>query len=83
MPSHAGNGYVNLVIMTVKSRALTGTLFGRTMRKARVAKGWSLKEFAAATGVGVSTASMIETGHRPPSRRVAEACDKARLGRVH
>jgi len=67
--------------MTVKNRALTGTLFGRTMRKARVAKGWSLKEFAAATGVGVSTASMIETGHRSPSRRVAEACDKARLGR--
>jgi transcriptional regulator with XRE-family HTH domain len=67
--------------MGVKTGTSSGTLFGRTMRKARVAKGWSLREFAAATGVGVSTASMIETGARGPSRRVAEACDKARLGR--
>jgi transcriptional regulator with XRE-family HTH domain len=67
--------------MVVKNGAASGTLFGRTMRKARVAKGWSLREFAARTGIGISTASMIETGARPPSRRVAEAADRARLGR--
>lgn len=49
--------------------------FGRQMKKERLAHGWSLREFAARTGVDYTTASRIENGKRPPTEKVAVACD--------
>jgi transcriptional regulator with XRE-family HTH domain len=52
------------------------THFGRQMRKERLAHGWSLREFQARTGVDIGSASLIETGKRPPTLKVALACDE-------
>jgi DNA-binding XRE family transcriptional regulator len=46
------------------------------MRKERLAKGWSVREFAAKSGVNATTATLIENGHRPPNEKVAIACDR-------
>jgi transcriptional regulator with XRE-family HTH domain len=53
------------------------THFGRQMNKERRARGWSLREFAARTGINIAQASRIETGKSPPTERVAAACDAA------
>jgi transcriptional regulator with XRE-family HTH domain len=45
------------------------------MRKERRARGWSLREFAARSGIDFAQASRVETGKRPPTERVALACD--------
>jgi hypothetical protein len=50
--------------------------FGKQMRKERLARGWSLREFSARSGVNYTTASLIENGKRPPNERVADACDR-------
>jgi len=47
------------------------------MRKERLARGWSLREFAARTGINIGHASRIENGKRPPTENVAAACDAA------
>jgi transcriptional regulator with XRE-family HTH domain len=47
------------------------------MRKERLARGWSLREFAARTGINIAQASRIENGKSPPTERVAVACDVA------
>lgn len=47
------------------------------MRKERLARGWSLREFAARTGINISQASRIENGKAPPTEKVAAACDVA------
>jgi len=47
------------------------------MRKERLARGWSLREFAARTGINIGHASRIENGKRPPTEKVAAACDAA------
>jgi transcriptional regulator with XRE-family HTH domain len=52
------------------------THFGRQMHKERLARGWSLREFAARSGINFANASQIENGKRPPNERVAAACDK-------
>jgi hypothetical protein len=57
------------------------THFGRQMRKERQARGWSLREFAARSGVNFGNASQIENGHRPPTAKVAAACDRVFPGR--
>lgn len=49
--------------------------FGKQMQKERLARGWSLREFAAHAGINYSTASLIENGKRPPNENVAVACD--------
>jgi Helix-turn-helix/Domain of unknown function (DUF5753) len=46
------------------------------MRKERLARGWTLRELAAKTGVNFSHLGRIENGHRPPTESVALACDK-------
>ncbi len=51
------------------------THFGRQMRKERIARGWTLREFSARTGVNFGNASRIENGRRPPTETVADACD--------
>ena len=47
------------------------------MRKERLARGWSLREFSARTGINIGHASRIENGKRPPTENVAAACDAA------
>jgi hypothetical protein len=47
------------------------------MRKERLARGWSLREFSARTGINIGHASRIENGKRPPTEKVAAACDLA------
>ena len=53
------------------------THFGRQMRKERLARGWSLREFSARTGINIAQASRIENGKIPPTAKVAAACDVA------
>jgi transcriptional regulator with XRE-family HTH domain len=51
------------------------THFGRQMRKERLARGWSLREFEAHSGINIAQASRIENGKIPPTAKVAAACD--------
>jgi transcriptional regulator with XRE-family HTH domain len=51
--------------------------FGKQLHKERVARGWSLREFAERTGLNPGHVSRIETGKRPPTENVATACDAA------
>lgn len=63
--------------MVLNSGGNPVTHFGRQMRKERLARGWSLREFAARTGVNIAQASRIENGKSPPTEKVAAACDLA------
>ena len=45
------------------------------MRKERLARGWSVHEFAKRSGISVGHVSRIENGKRPPTQAVATACD--------
>jgi transcriptional regulator with XRE-family HTH domain len=63
--------------MTVNSGGNPVTHFGRQLHKERVARGWSLREFSARTGINIAHASRIENGKRPPTEKVAAACDQA------
>jgi transcriptional regulator with XRE-family HTH domain len=49
--------------------------FGKQMKKERVARGWTLREFSARSGLNVGYVSLIENGKRPPTMKVAVACD--------
>src|ERR1700728_2414199 len=51
--------------------------FGRTLRKARLAKGWSLDELGKRSGVHPAHLSKVETGHRAPTESVAASVDSA------
>jgi lambda repressor-like predicted transcriptional regulator len=53
------------------------THFGRMMRRERTAHGWSLRELSERTGITFSHLSRIENGTRPPTEKVARACDIA------
>lgn len=50
--------------------------FGKQMRKEREAHSWTLREFCNRTGINYSTASLVENGHRPPTEKIAIACDR-------
>jgi transcriptional regulator with XRE-family HTH domain len=63
-------------IQSAKTVGNPAKYFGRQMRKERLARGWSLREFAAQSGINYTTASLIENGHRPPNAKVAKACDR-------
>jgi hypothetical protein len=52
------------------------THFGKQMKKERAARGWTLREMAARTGITFSHLGRIENGHRPPTELVASACDR-------
>jgi hypothetical protein len=52
------------------------THFGKQMKKERIARGWTLREMAARTGINFSHLGRIENGHRPPTELVANACDQ-------
>ena len=53
------------------------THFGRQMRKERLARGWSIHEFARQAGLNAGHLSRVENGKRPPTENVAAACDAA------
>jgi Domain of unknown function (DUF5753)/Helix-turn-helix len=61
--------------MTDNSRKTAATYFGRQMKKERLARGWTLREFADRSGIEFTVASRIENGKRPPNEKVAKACD--------
>jgi transcriptional regulator with XRE-family HTH domain len=63
--------------MTLNTGSSPVTHFGRQMKKERLARGWSLREFAARTGINIAQASRIENGKSPPTEKVAAACDVA------
>jgi transcriptional regulator with XRE-family HTH domain len=65
-----------MVSMSAKDANSVATHFGRQMRKERVARGWSLREFSARTGIDFTTLSRIENGRRPPNEKTAIACDR-------
>jgi transcriptional regulator with XRE-family HTH domain len=65
-----------MVGMRANSDNSAATHFGRQLQKERVARGWSLREMAARTGIDFTTLSRIENGNRPPNERLARACDK-------
>jgi transcriptional regulator with XRE-family HTH domain len=50
--------------------------FGRQMRKERLARGWSIAELAQAMGVDAAHLGRVENGKRPPTERLAAACDR-------
>jgi DNA-binding XRE family transcriptional regulator len=51
--------------------------FGRQLKKERVESGLSLPELAKITGIDGGHLSRIENGKRPPTEKIAAACDKA------
>ena len=67
--------------MMDNSRKNAATYFGRQMRKERLAHGWTLREFAARSGIEFTVASRIENGQRPPNEKTAKACDAVFPGR--
>jgi hypothetical protein len=50
--------------------------FGRQMRKERLARGWSVHELSARMGIVAGHLSRIENGRRPPTEKMAAACDR-------
>lgn len=65
-----------MLVMAENGDRHPATHFGRQMRKERLARGWSLREFSARSGINFGNASRIENGHRPPNEKVALACDR-------
>lgn len=63
--------------MVVNNGDNPATHFGRQMRKERQARGWSIHEFARRTDLNAGHLSRIENGKRPPTEKVATACDAA------
>ena len=63
--------------MTVNGSNNPATHFARQMKKERTSRGWTLRDFAARTGIDIGQASRIENGKRPPTEKVAMACDAA------
>jgi transcriptional regulator with XRE-family HTH domain len=61
--------------MAVHSNGNPSTHFGRQIRKERLARGWTLRELSARSGVDYSYLSKIESGNRPPTEAVADAMD--------
>jgi transcriptional regulator with XRE-family HTH domain len=53
-----------MLVMALNNGSNPVTHFGRQMRKERLARGWSLREFAARTGINIAQASRIETGKK-------------------
>ena len=67
----------NITPMTANRSNSAVTHFGRQMRKERLAHGWSLREMSARTGIDIATLSRVENGKRPPTEKLAIACDAA------
>lgn len=61
--------------MTGMAANSAATHFGRQMRKERIAHGWSIREFSERAGMDAGHLSRIENGRRPPTEKLAAACD--------
>jgi lambda repressor-like predicted transcriptional regulator len=61
--------------MASNNGSSAATHFGRQMKKERLAHGWSLRELSARTGIDFATLSRVENGKRPPTEKLAKACD--------
>lgn len=75
IPGPVGNACDNMSGMAVNGNGNPTTHFGRQMRKERTARGWSLREFAEQSGIDFSYLSRVESGRRPPTEKIALACD--------
>jgi transcriptional regulator with XRE-family HTH domain len=62
--------------MTSNNGLSVATHFGRQVRKARTARGWSLRELARRSEIDAGTISRIENGTRFPTLAVALALDR-------
>jgi transcriptional regulator with XRE-family HTH domain len=51
--------------------------FGRQVRRARRAAGWTLREFGQRIGYDPGQISRVENGKRPPTELFAQMCDRA------
>lgn len=71
------NTRVNIVRMAINAGGDPTTYFGRQMRKERLARGWSLREFSARSGIDIGQASRVENGRQPPTEKLAGKCDGA------
>lgn len=69
--------YGNITAMAANGSNNAVTHFGRQLRKERLAHGWSLREMSARTGIDIATLSRVENGKRPPTEKLAMACDAA------
>jgi transcriptional regulator with XRE-family HTH domain len=49
--------------------------FGKQLRRDRLAHGWSITELAKRTGINAAHLGRVESGHRPPTARIADALD--------
>jgi hypothetical protein len=65
----------NIVGMGGNNNGNPATHFGRQLRKERLARGWSVHEFASRSGISAGHTSRIENGLRPPTEAIALACD--------
>jgi transcriptional regulator with XRE-family HTH domain len=61
--------------MTAHGNGNMATHFGRQVKKERLARGWSLRELAARSGIDFSHLSRIESGKRAPTEKIADAMD--------
>src|SRR6266702_6518680 len=52
------------------------THLGRQMQRDRLDHGWSVRELSARTGIDFATLSRVENGKRPPTQKLAAACDQ-------
>src|SRR5215471_18655803 len=64
------------VLMTGNLSANPATHFGRQLRKERLARGWSIHELAARTGISAGHLSRLENGKRMATADGAAACDR-------
>ncbi|MEU6237921.1 helix-turn-helix transcriptional regulator [Kitasatospora sp. NPDC047058] len=51
--------------------------FGAFLRSSREARGWRQEDLAAAVGYSATHVSAVETGRRPPTRRLSRELDRA------
>jgi transcriptional regulator with XRE-family HTH domain len=61
--------------MADNDRLTVATHFGRQVRKARLARGWTLRELSRQSGIDAGNLSRIENGHRSPTAAIAQALD--------
>ena len=71
-----GKRHDNIAVMAAHNSGNPATHFGRQMKKERLARGWSLRELSARTGINFSHLGRIENGHRPPTEAIAVVCDR-------
>jgi transcriptional regulator with XRE-family HTH domain len=61
--------------MPDNERLSVATHFGRQVRKARLARGWTLRELSRQSDIDAGNLSRIENGHRAPTAAIAMALD--------